>query len=110
LGLPLNGWLINFHIVTGAAFTMSIENANRFLNAVAQDEPIRAHFAAISCQEDFLLTAQDLGYFFTAPELAEAIAAHSQGILYRRTTGVWRWLRSFNWPIGADNLLRADRG
>ena len=87
---------------------MSLENANRFLNAVAQDEEIRTHFATVSCQEDFLLTAQDLGYYFTASELTEAIAAQSQGILYRRATGVWRWLRSLNWQVPPDNLLRVD--
>ncbi len=87
---------------------MSIENANRFLNAIAQDETIRSHFEAVSCREEFLLTAQDLGYFFTAPELAEVIATHSQGILYRRATGVWRWLRSCHWPVRGDNGRGTD--
>jgi predicted ribosomally synthesized peptide with nif11-like leader len=86
---------------------MSVENANRFLNAAAQDEQLRAHFDAVSSSEEFLLTAQDLGFFFTATELAEAIARQSQGIFYRRTTGVWRWLRALNWQIRTHDLLRA---
>lgn len=87
---------------------MSIESANRFLNAAAQDEQLRAYFNAVSGSEEFLLISQDLGYFFTAPELAAAIAAQSQGIFYRRTTGVWRWLRSLNWQICAEDLMRAE--
>jgi predicted ribosomally synthesized peptide with nif11-like leader len=88
---------------------MSIENANRFLTAAAQDEQIRAHFSHVGSPEEFLLLSQDLGYFFTAPELAEAIAAQSQGIFYRRATGVWRWLRSLNWQMPqAEHLLRTE--
>jgi transposase len=87
---------------------MSIESANRLLTAAAQDEQIRDRFTTVSTQADFLQTSERLGYCFTATEFAEVIAAHSQGILRRRTTGVWRWLREINWQPQAAYWLRAE--
>jgi hypothetical protein len=38
-----------------------------------------------------------LGYDFTPTELKQVVAEQSHGILIRRKTGVWKWLRDVAW-------------
>ena len=76
---------------------MSIESANRFLEAVAYDETLREKFEAVTCPEEFLRITEQLGYSFTTTELMTIAKEQSQGVVTRRHTGVWKWLRSINW-------------
>jgi predicted ribosomally synthesized peptide with nif11-like leader len=76
---------------------MSVESATRFLKAAAQDESIRERFEAVRSPEDFLKISDQLGYCFTTAELKEIVAEQSKGIVVRRSTGVWKWLRNVNW-------------
>ena len=76
---------------------MSIESANRFLEAVAYDETLRDRFQQIQGPDDFLSIIQQLGYSFTTDELLSIAQEQSEGINVRRHTGVWKWLRSINW-------------
>jgi predicted ribosomally synthesized peptide with nif11-like leader len=76
---------------------MSIESANRFLEAIAYDDALREKFAAVQNPEDFLRLTEQLGYCFTADELLLLAKEQSQGITLRRHTGVWRWLRQVQW-------------
>ncbi|KAM3098527.1 Nif11-like leader peptide family natural product precursor [Phormidesmis sp. 146-35] len=76
---------------------MSVESATRFLKAVAQDESIRERFEAVRSPEDFLKISDQLGYCFTTAELKEIVAEQSKGVVVRRSTGVWKWLRNINW-------------
>jgi predicted ribosomally synthesized peptide with nif11-like leader len=76
---------------------MSVESANRFLHAAAQDQSLRDQFAAVQSPDDFLETSQHLGYDFTLSELKAAVNAKSQNIVLRRNTGVWKWLREVKW-------------
>lgn len=76
---------------------MSIESANRFLEAVAYDETLREKFEGITSPEEFLRITEQLGYSFTTDELMSIAREQSQGVLVRRTTGVWKWLRGINW-------------
>lgn len=76
---------------------MSIESASRFLEAVAYDETLRDKFEQVQSPEEFLNMTQQLGYSFTTEELLGLAKEQSQGILVRRHTGVWKWLRSVNW-------------
>lgn len=76
---------------------MSIESANRFLEAVAYDEALRDRFQQVQGPDDFLSIIQQLGYSFTTDELLSIAQEQSEGINVRRNTGVWKWLRSINW-------------
>lgn len=76
---------------------MSVESATRFLRVIAQDQSIREKFALVDSPEDFISISSGLGYCFTTAELKAVIQEQSQGVLLRRSTGVWRWLRSVNW-------------
>jgi predicted ribosomally synthesized peptide with nif11-like leader len=76
---------------------MSIESANRFLSAAAADEDLRVKFDRVHSPQDFLKVSYQLGYSFTTDELMSLAKERSQGILIRRTTGVWKWLREVNW-------------
>ncbi len=76
---------------------MSIESANRFLEAVAYDEDLRSKFDGVNGPEDFLRVIEQLGYSFTTDELMSIAREQSKGVLVRRTTGVWKWLRGIKW-------------
>lgn len=76
---------------------MSIESASRFLEAAAYDETLRDKFENVRSPEEFLTISQQLGYSFTTEELLGLAKEQSQGIIVRRHTGVWRWLRSVKW-------------
>lgn len=76
---------------------MSVESATRFLRAAAQDQSIREKFDTVTSPEDFLKVSHALGYCFTVPELREIVSEQSKGVMLRRPTGVWKWLRSINW-------------
>jgi predicted ribosomally synthesized peptide with nif11-like leader len=76
---------------------MSIESASRFLSAAAADEDLRIRFERVASPQDFLSVSQQLGYSFTTDELMTLAKERSQGILIRRSTGVWKWLRAVNW-------------
>jgi predicted ribosomally synthesized peptide with nif11-like leader len=76
---------------------MSRESATRFLEAAAQDEALRDKFAGVTCPDEFLKISQQLGYSFTTDELMALVREQSEGILVRRNTGVWKWLRNINW-------------
>ncbi|MBC7972522.1 MAG: Nif11-like leader peptide family natural product precursor [Verrucomicrobia bacterium] len=76
---------------------MSIESANRFLEAVAYDETVRDRFEGVTNPDDFLKITEQLGYSFTTDELMAIVKDQSKGIIVRRTTGVWKWLRNVSW-------------
>lgn len=76
---------------------MSLESANRFLEAAAHNEDLRDRFESVQSPEEFLKVIQQLGYSFTTEELLTLAKEQSQGISVRRHTGVWKWLRSINW-------------
>jgi predicted ribosomally synthesized peptide with nif11-like leader len=76
---------------------MSIESANRFLKAVAQDQVLRNQLQAATTPQEFLQVSDRLGYCFTTAELQELISQMSRDVKLRRSTGVWPWLRSANW-------------
>jgi predicted ribosomally synthesized peptide with nif11-like leader len=76
---------------------MSIESANRFLNAAATDEELREKFGWVQSPADFLSVSQRLGYSFTTDELMALAKQQSEGIHLRRSTGVWKWLRHTHW-------------
>lgn len=81
---------------------MSVESATRFLRVIAQDQSVREKFALVSSPEDFIRVSNELGYCFTTSELKAVIQEQSQGVLLRRSTGVWKWLRSVNWVARED--------
>ncbi len=83
---------------------MSIESATRFLTAVAQDQTVREKFAAASSPAEFLQISEQMGYCFTTTELEALIREFSQGVMVRRSTGVWRWLRNVNWIAKSCDL------
>jgi predicted ribosomally synthesized peptide with nif11-like leader len=76
---------------------MSIESANRFLEAVASDEALRSKFEQVDGPDDFLRISEQLGYSFTTAELMALAKEQSMGISVRRSTGVWKWLRGVKW-------------
>jgi len=76
---------------------MSIESANRFLEAVAYDEALRHKFEGVTGPEDFLKITEQLGYSFTTEELMSLAKEQSLGVSVRRGTGVWKWLRGVKW-------------
>lgn len=76
---------------------MSIESANRFLEAIAHDGELRTKFTAVQTPDDFLRLVEQLGYSFTTEELYRLLHDHSDGVIVRRDHGVWKWLRQTNW-------------
>ncbi len=76
---------------------MSIESANRFLNAVTDNEPLRHRFDQVQTPEDFVSLAQEMGFNFTTHELTQIVLEGSRGIEIRRVTGIWKWLRHTKW-------------
>jgi predicted ribosomally synthesized peptide with nif11-like leader len=76
---------------------MSVESANRFLHAISQDQSLRDKFAAVQSSGEFLQTSQHLGYDFTLSELRAVVSAESEGVVIRRNTGIWKWLREVKW-------------
>jgi predicted ribosomally synthesized peptide with nif11-like leader len=76
---------------------MSVESATRFLRAASQDQSIREKFESVQSPQDFLVVSDQLGYCFTTQELQTIVFEQSQGVLVRRSTGVWKWLRNVNW-------------
>ena len=76
---------------------MSIESANRFLEAVAYDETLRSKFEQVNGPEEFLKITEQLGYSFTTEELMSIAREQSQGVYVRRSTVVWKWLRGIKW-------------
>ncbi|MCY7322486.1 MAG: Nif11-like leader peptide family natural product precursor [Phormidesmis sp. CAN_BIN36] len=76
---------------------MSVESASRFLTVAAQDQLIREKFSAVTSPAEFLKISDQLGYSFTIAELQQLVRESSQDVEVRRSTGVWKWLRSINW-------------
>lgn len=76
---------------------MSLEQAERFLVAVAQNQDLRTHFIEVKTPEEFAQVAKSLGYDFTPNDLKIAVENHSKGVTQRRHTGVWEWLRRVPW-------------
>ena len=76
---------------------MSLESADRFLNAVARNQSLRDQFEVASSPKEFLSVSHQLGYCFTTAELQKIVSDFSQGSQLRRSTGVWKWLRSQPW-------------
>lgn len=76
---------------------MSTESANRFLEAIAYDETLRDRFEDVANPDDFVRITEQLGYSFTTDELMMIVKEQSQGIIVRRNTGVWKWLRTISW-------------
>ena len=76
---------------------MSQEIAKQFLADVAHNTALREKFYTVGNPDEFLNTAQELGYIFTGEEFKAVVQEHSEGVLVRRKTGVWQWLRSVNW-------------
>jgi predicted ribosomally synthesized peptide with nif11-like leader len=76
---------------------MSTKGAGEFLEAVSQDETLREKFSEVTNPQEFLDVCEQLGYRFTTEELRVIVKERSEGILVRRNTGVWKWLRSVNW-------------
>lgn len=76
---------------------MSLESANRFLEAAAHDEELRERFDTVQSPDEFMKVIEQLGYSFTSEELMTLAREQSQGVLVRRNTGVWKWLRNIKW-------------
>lgn len=76
---------------------MSIESANLFLEDAAKEIALRDNFNHVTNPEEFLAVTRTLGYDFTTEELKQAVSELSKGVLVRRKTGVWPWLRSVKW-------------
>lgn len=76
---------------------MSKESVIKFLEDAAHDNHLRDHFTTVDTPENFLKIAEECGYQFTTEELNEVLKEHSEGILIRRPTGIWKWLRNVPW-------------
>ncbi|HIK16893.1 MAG TPA: Nif11-like leader peptide family natural product precursor [Leptolyngbyaceae cyanobacterium M33_DOE_097] len=78
---------------------MSLESAQRFLEAVSYDDALREKFTGVTCPDEFLRLTEQLGYSFTSDELMKIAKeeGENKGVTTRRTTGVWKWLRNVNW-------------
>ncbi len=73
------------------------KNVNIFLKDAAQDPNLRERCKLAASQKEFIKVASDLGYTFTIEMLASVVQEHSEGVVLRRQTGIWPWLRSVNW-------------
>lgn len=76
---------------------MSQEEVMRFLKDVNQDHDLRTSLEEAADPQAFIQMVHQLGYQFEAGELEEVAHEQSQGIITRRPTGVWHWLRTVNW-------------
>lgn len=76
---------------------MSTESVNKFLSDVAYRESLRSHFDQVQNGQDFIQVCQELGYDFTIDELKMVVKENSEGVLVRRKTGAWTWLRQVPW-------------
>lgn len=87
---------------------MSVENATKFLEEVAQRNDIRSHFLHVRSPQEFANVAGDLGFHFTPQELKDVVKEHSAGVNQRRHTGVWEWLRTVPWVEKTGGDLKAE--
>ncbi len=76
---------------------MSKENAVEFLRIASYNTEFRKQFEEVANPAEFIQVAQEQGYDFTTAELQEVVKEHSKGVLVRRKTGVWHWLRTIPW-------------
>jgi predicted ribosomally synthesized peptide with nif11-like leader len=76
---------------------MSVKSATRFLCAASHDQTLRDRFLSVQSPDEFVGLSDRLGYCFTTTELKTIISEQSQGVVYRRPTGVWKWLREVRW-------------
>jgi predicted ribosomally synthesized peptide with nif11-like leader len=76
---------------------MSVKSASRFLCTASQDQRLRDKFNAVRSPEEFAEISNRLGYSFTPTELKTVVSEYSHGVLLRRNTGVWKWLRDVRW-------------
>lgn len=76
---------------------MSKESATKFLEAATTNESLREKLKSAANPEEFVKIASELGYDFTTETLQVVIEKNSDGVMFRRKTGIWPWLRSVNW-------------
>jgi predicted ribosomally synthesized peptide with nif11-like leader len=76
---------------------MSVKSASRFLCSASQDQRLRDKFVSVNSPEEFVAISHQLGYCFTPAELKTVVSEYSNGVILRRTTGVWKWLREVHW-------------
>lgn len=76
---------------------MSKEEANRFLTAITAKAELREKLEKAQSPQEFSQIAGDLGFKFTPDELKEVVEEHSRGVVQRRGTGIWHWLRNVPW-------------
>ncbi len=76
---------------------MSNESAKKFLADAAHNMVMREKFTPVTNPDEFIKTVEELGYSFTTEELKDVVKECSEGILIRRKTGVWQWLRTIKW-------------
>ncbi|NJN49089.1 MAG: Nif11-like leader peptide family natural product precursor [Alkalinema sp. RL_2_19] len=76
---------------------MSAKSAARFLCAASHDQWLRDRFMGIQSPDEFVNLSQELGYCFTPAELKTIVSEQSHGVILRRNTGVWKWLRDVRW-------------
>jgi hypothetical protein len=76
---------------------MSIKSAARFLCAASHDQTLRDRFLDVGSVDEFINQSHQLGYCFTSTELKSVVSNESKGVLLRRSTGVWKWLREVRW-------------
>lgn len=73
------------------------KSVNIFFKDAAQNANLRERFKLTANQKEFMQTALELGYTFTIEMLVSVVQEHSEGVVLRRQTGIWPWLRSVNW-------------
>ncbi|HEY9690834.1 MAG TPA: Nif11-like leader peptide family natural product precursor [Oculatellaceae cyanobacterium] len=76
---------------------MSNESAKKFLADAAHNMVLREKFKPVTNPQEFINTVEELGYSFTTEELKDVVKECSEGVVIRRKTGVWQWLRTINW-------------
>lgn len=76
---------------------MSQEKVEHFLTEITQKDELRKQFQDVKNPTQFMEVCQKLGYDFTHEQLITVIKEHSKGVILRRKTGVWVWLRKVNW-------------
>ncbi len=76
---------------------MSTESVKDFLAKAAMDLEIQEKFKAAKNSQEFLEMAKSMGYDFTTDEMKAVVKQNSEGVLVRRQTGIWKWLRTVNW-------------
>lgn len=76
---------------------MSKERATKLLEAAITNESLREKLKLAANSEEFIKIASELGYDFTTKTLQVVIEKNSDGVMFRRKTGIWPWLRSVNW-------------